>query len=70
MKKTASYLNVSYLSLALGGGEDYELLFTAPPRAKVDAVCIGDIVRSGIRVMDERGKTINVSMRGYEHFSI
>ena len=38
MRKAASCLGLSPLTLALSGGEDYELLFTAPPGKKVKAL--------------------------------
>jgi thiamine-monophosphate kinase len=69
MKMTSAYLGISALELALSGGEDYELLFTAPAEAEVKAFCIGEITRSGISVVDHKGKKIKVSARGYEHFS-
>jgi thiamine-monophosphate kinase len=70
MKKTASYLGLSHLDLALSGGEDYELLFTARPRERVDAICIGEVIGTGMAVLDDRGRRMNVSHRGYQHFSL
>ncbi|MEG0821641.1 MAG: thiamine-phosphate kinase [Burkholderiaceae bacterium] len=64
---------------ALAGGDDYELLFTAP-RARRGAVVaageaaavplarIGAIVDQGLRVLDESGATIELATRGYDHF--
>lgn len=69
MKMTSACLGISALELALSGGEDYELLFTAPAKAEVKAFCIGEITRSGISIVDDKGKKIKVSARGYEHFS-
>jgi len=69
MKMTSACLGISALDLALSGGEDYELLFTASAKAEAEAFCIGEITRSGIAVVDEHGKKINVSARGYQHFS-
>lgn len=69
MKVTSACLGSSALDLALSGGEDYELLFTAPAKAEVKAFCIGEITRSGISVVDEKGKKMKVSARGYQHFS-
>jgi len=66
------------LELALSGGEDYELLFTA--RAEVidgvkrKAACpitvIGEILagNKGVTVVDSQGKPVNLSRRGWEHF--
>jgi len=70
LRKAASYLNISCLDFALSGGEDYELLFTARPKTEVDAVCIGEVMESGIAVIDERGMKMNISARGYQHFSL
>ena len=66
---------------ALAGGDDYELLFTAPAsaRAQVGALaakvgapachCIGEIVAGkGVRVLGERGE-IPVP-RGWDHFAV
>lgn len=64
------------LEFALNGGEDYELLFTANPRARVpkeiDGVpvtAIGEIVqRRGMWLEDKRGKVAKLRPRGWEHF--
>jgi thiamine-monophosphate kinase len=66
------------LELALAGGEDYELLFTARAeviaRIKKAASCpisaIGEIVAGeGVTVVDRRGKPIKLDRAGWEHFS-
>jgi thiamine-monophosphate kinase len=66
------------LEMALAGGEDYELLFTA--RAKVidkvkqSAACpitvVGEILagNKGVTVVDSRGKPLKLARRGWEHF--
>jgi len=66
--------------LPLAGGEDYELLFTAPP-GRADAVrealaplgtrlsVIGEITTSGLRVVGADGSDYPVAVRGYSHFS-
>jgi thiamine-monophosphate kinase len=68
MKKVASSLGISPLRLALTGGEDYELLFTAPPGKKVRAIYIGDIVKSGRTIADSEGIERTFSAEGYQHF--
>jgi thiamine-monophosphate kinase len=68
LKKAASYLGISPLTLSLSGGEDYELLFTAPPRKKVKAIYIGDIVESKRVIVDTFGKEKRFSAEGYRHF--
>jgi len=66
------------LELALSGGEDYELLFTARAevidKVKQAASCpitvIGEIVAGdGVSVVDRQGKPLSVVRAGWEHFS-
>lgn len=66
------------ISLALNGGEDYELLFTAPGdisgKVQKDLPCpvavIGDIVPgAGVKVLDEGGIEIHMENAGWDHFS-
>jgi thiamine-monophosphate kinase len=69
------------IALALGGGEDYELLFTARPRSRKTLErlktrlgvrftrigrCLG--AREGVQVLDRRGRARKPSLRGYDHF--
>lgn len=64
------------LELALHGGEDYELLFTAPPRTRVPAEIaglavsrIGEIIRgNGVFLADRQGRRRPMPPRGWEHF--
>jgi thiamine-monophosphate kinase len=64
------------LKLALHGGEDYELLFTASPSARVPreisgvaVTAIGEIVpRRGLRIADASGKSSVLKAGGWEHF--
>ena len=69
------------LELALHGGEDYELLFTAPKRARIPSriagvaiTQIGEIrnrkdYSSAIQILGENGKVRPLPQRGWEHFS-
>jgi thiamine-monophosphate kinase len=69
------------LDLALNGGEDYELLFTARRKAKIPAQIagvqvteIGEIrnrkdYSSAIQILGENGKVRPLPQRGWEHFS-
>jgi thiamine-monophosphate kinase len=53
------------LDQALHDGEDYELLFTAPPRASVPGIRIGSIVKGKPGVVRFGGKTLRPI--GYDH---
>jgi thiamine-monophosphate kinase len=69
---TCASLGLNPIELALAGGEDYELLFTAPPSSEAAAVGtrVGQITQgSGIRVVDEQGRPVHVARRGFRHFS-
>jgi thiamine-monophosphate kinase len=57
------------LDRALHGGEDYELLFTLPPRAKQPAgtILIGTIVGGSAGAVWFEGKKLVPS--GYDHFA-
>jgi thiamine-monophosphate kinase len=68
------------LDLALHGGEDYELLFTASPKAKIPSniqglkiTQIGVITRknnrAAIRLLDENGQSHPLPPLGWQHFS-
>jgi len=69
------------LELALHGGEDYELLFTAPPKKKVPARIAGAKVTeigvikkaanytAAIQVLGDNGQLQPLQPRGWQHFS-
>jgi thiamine-monophosphate kinase len=69
LKQGASGLGFSPLQLALSGGEDYELLFTAPPKKRVKSIHIGEIVKRGRFIIDQSGRKKSFSPKGYQHFS-
>jgi thiamine-monophosphate kinase len=70
LNKVASCLNISPMKLALSGGEDYELLFTAPADKKIKAKCIGEIVKSQRVLVDTSGREKRFSAEGYQHFGV
>lgn len=65
---------------ALGGGDDYELCFSAPSartgevismlsRLGCGATCIGRVVEGdAVEIVDEHGNTMEPPRRGWEHF--
>jgi thiamine-monophosphate kinase len=69
-----------WLMAALGGGDDYELLFTAPAGAEAEisalaresgtaVTAIGRIeAGSGVRVLDAHGAPLPIAKPGYRHF--
>lgn len=64
------------LSLALSGGDDYELCFTVPEKharklakSPTPITCIGRVEKkSGLRILDAENKTLKLEDEGYEHF--
>jgi thiamine-monophosphate kinase len=69
MREAALRLGMDPLNLALTGGEDYELLFTAPERKKIRAMYIGEITDSERVIVSASGKERAFSAEGYQHFS-
>jgi len=71
----------SWYSLALAGGDDYELLFTAAPaqRAAIQAAaqasqtavrCIGQIhAQAGLQVLNAQGQPLSQEFKSYDHFA-
>ena len=66
------------IKLALTGGEDYELIFTAPQKIvnviKRELACpvtvVGEIVKSkGVEVLDEDGNEYSFNTAGWDHFA-
>ena len=68
LRKASIKLGLSYQKLALTGGEDYELLFTAPRAKKIKAYHIGDIVESERVLIDKNGTENAFTLEGYQHF--
>jgi thiamine-monophosphate kinase len=79
--KLAGGERVLALECLLAGGDDYELLFTAPPAAaeRISAIAaelalpltrVGSIVeQAGLVILDERGAALPAVPRAYDHFS-
>ncbi len=69
------------LEMALSGGEDYELLFTAGEKiieeVKASTSCpitvIGEIIpneeKNEVKLVDDQGRTVNLPSAGWEHFT-
>jgi thiamine-monophosphate kinase len=69
------------IELALHGGEDYELVFTAPKRAKIPSLIAGVAITqigevrnrkdysSAIQILGDNGKVKPLPQRGWEHFA-
>ncbi len=68
LKTAAKNSGMDPLQIALKGGEDYALLFTAPPNIKTDAFQIGEIIKKGRIIRDEKGRKTRFKPEGYEHF--
>ncbi|MFW5875204.1 MAG: thiamine-phosphate kinase [Myxococcota bacterium] len=67
----AASLDADPLQIALGSGDDYELLFTAPSSETADGLAtrIGHTTATpGITILDETGSPIDAPLTGYEHF--
>lgn len=69
------------LELALGGGEDYELLWSAPPAAvdalvalgtelELELTCIGAVeAEAGLKVFDAADREMVLKRTGFNHFA-
>jgi thiamine-monophosphate kinase len=70
-----------HFQMALSGGEDYELLFTAPPEKrkkilslsislKIPITCIGEILpqKEGFHIVRKDGTEYSPSRLGFDHF--
>jgi len=81
MKKASAELKTDPVKLATSGGEDYELLFTAPPHPPIPPLlrggvggvkitCIGEITKKGRVAVDKHGKESAFKAEGYQHYGI
>jgi thiamine-monophosphate kinase len=74
-------LTAADFSLALSGGEDYELLFTIPPHRLADLQALADRFRvpvttigaitadHGLRLLDRDGRQLPATSQGFNHFA-
>ena len=81
MRTASSLLGLDAMKLACSGGEDYELLFTAPPKIKFKIqnskfkifkiTCIGEITKKDRILVNAKGKEkFSLKAIGYQHFEI
>jgi thiamine-monophosphate kinase len=68
LKRVASGFGISPVKLALSGGEDYEILFTASSGKRLNAIYIGDITESERVIVYPSGRKGAFSAEGYQHF--
>ena len=81
LEEGAALLGMDPMKLALGGGEDYELLFTAPSsnrepielaagRLGLTLTAIGRVVPGkGVRVLGAEGEEVPMPELGFDHFT-
>jgi thiamine-monophosphate kinase len=76
-----AYLGMVPVELALKGGEDYQLLFTAPAaneaalrrlvaeNSEGEVFCVGRITEGqGVHLLGPEGKQTEITYQGYDHF--
>ncbi len=72
-RRLARRLGLDPVELVLGGGEDYVLLFTLPPRAKFSRPgcrCVGRITsQTGLRLLRDDGVVEPLSPKGWDHLA-
>jgi thiamine-monophosphate kinase len=75
VKRRSTSVDAIALDLALHGGEDYELLFTAPRKKRIPAhiggvniTRLGEVVRGRKVKIVRQSKEMELKPRGWEHF--
>lgn len=75
MRNAAESIGIDPIALATAGGEDYELLFTAPGASRVTrrashvkVTCIGEITKKDRIIVDKTGRASAMKAKGYQHF--
>lgn len=66
-RAASAHMGLDPLRLAASGGEDYELLFTAPSPRRA-AICIGEVTEKGMVMVDASGRERPARPEGYTHF--
>ncbi len=66
MKMAAEQTGIELLGHILGGGEDYQLLFTSPEDIP-DFYRIGRITSDGFLILRKTGREEKLPLRGYQH---
>jgi thiamine-monophosphate kinase len=78
--RAALAVDLSLINTILGGGDDYELLFTAAPERESEIMALGDSMNlqltavgttlegEGVAVCDSYGAEIVINRPGYKHF--
>ncbi|MCC6346017.1 MAG: thiamine-phosphate kinase [Nitrospirales bacterium] len=64
----AEVMELDPFVLAASGGEDYELLFTAPAGSVPGAFCVGEVTAGERVVVDGDGREMPLRGEGYQHF--
>ncbi len=67
LRNAAKALDLDLFALWSAGGEDYELLYTAP-KGKGKDILIGEIIPSGLYLVDREGGERPIGPSGWEHF--
>ena len=67
-RQAAAYLGLDPLEAALGGGEDYRLLFTTSRQRVLGSHRIGTITPAGLEMRTQNGITRKLKPLGYGHF--
>ncbi len=68
MLTASAALGLDPLKLAVSGGEDYELLFTAPTKSMAKAKKIGEVTGKGLVFVRRDGSEAEITPQGYRHF--
>lgn len=70
VRKAARALGMDAVDFALFGGEDFELVFTLPPKnlKKVHGFVVGEIIKGKGVFLEENGKRRRLERFGYDHF--